>query len=349
MKLKMKAVFLCGGVGKRMYPFSEDKVLLKFLGKTLLEHQLTTAQRAGLNQFVIIGNPGNIKRLKSVAGRIKGIETEFVIQKIPGGIGHALQSARKALEGRVVIVNPNDLFDSSIYETLLHARNKKTGSILPAYEVKEYFPGGYLVADQRGTLAGIVEKPIPGKEPSNLVTMLIHLHNDAGTLLEYIDRQPAGRDDVYERAISAMAMETKSVKVVKYRGEWTAIKYPWNILDAARYYLDNAAVYVAPTARISGKATLEGKIILDDNVRVLENAVIRGPAYIGKNSVIGNNCLVRNYSHIGASCTVGFGTEIKGSYLGDGCMTHMNYIGDSAVGDNCNFGAGTITANWRFD
>jgi bifunctional UDP-N-acetylglucosamine pyrophosphorylase/glucosamine-1-phosphate N-acetyltransferase len=27
----------------------------------------------------------------------------------------------------------------------------------------------------------------------------------------------------------------------------------------------------------------------------------------------------------------------------------MNYLGDSIVGEHCNFGAGTITANWRFD
>jgi bifunctional UDP-N-acetylglucosamine pyrophosphorylase/glucosamine-1-phosphate N-acetyltransferase len=27
----------------------------------------------------------------------------------------------------------------------------------------------------------------------------------------------------------------------------------------------------------------------------------------------------------------------------------MNYVGDSIVGEHCNFGAGTITANWRFD
>ena len=27
----------------------------------------------------------------------------------------------------------------------------------------------------------------------------------------------------------------------------------------------------------------------------------------------------------------------------------MNYVGDSIVGAHCNLGAGTITANWRFD
>ena len=28
---------------------------------------------------------------------------------------------------------------------------------------------------------------------------------------------------------------------------------------------------------------------------------------------------------------------------------HLSYIGDSIIGENCNFGAGTITANLRFD
>ena len=32
----MRAVFLCGGIGRRMFPFTEDKFLFKFLGKTLL-------------------------------------------------------------------------------------------------------------------------------------------------------------------------------------------------------------------------------------------------------------------------------------------------------------------------
>jgi molybdopterin-guanine dinucleotide biosynthesis protein A len=34
----VKAVFLCGGIGRRMFPFSGDKFRLQFLGKTLLKH-----------------------------------------------------------------------------------------------------------------------------------------------------------------------------------------------------------------------------------------------------------------------------------------------------------------------
>ncbi|MCK4933582.1 glucose-1-phosphate thymidylyltransferase, partial [Candidatus Bathyarchaeota archaeon] len=28
---------------------------------------------------------------------------------------------------------------------------------------------------------------------------------------------------------------------------------------------------------------------------------------------------------------------------------HLSYVGDSIIGENCNFGAGTIIANYRFD
>jgi bifunctional UDP-N-acetylglucosamine pyrophosphorylase/glucosamine-1-phosphate N-acetyltransferase len=37
------------------------------------------------------------------------------------------------------------------------------------------------------------------------------------------------------------------------------------------------------------------------------------------------------------------------SYLGDGVWTHTNYIGDSVIGNDVSFGAGTVTGNLRLD
>ena len=68
----MKVLFLCGGVGKRMFPITEDKFLLKFLGKTLLEYQIETAKQAGLTEFAVVGNPQNIGNTGEKAdGRIR--------------------------------------------------------------------------------------------------------------------------------------------------------------------------------------------------------------------------------------------------------------------------------------
>ena len=69
----MKAVFLCGGRGKRMFPIIEDKFLLDFLGKPLLEYQIEVACQAGLGHFVIIGNPQNITKIEQITKTISGV------------------------------------------------------------------------------------------------------------------------------------------------------------------------------------------------------------------------------------------------------------------------------------
>jgi bifunctional UDP-N-acetylglucosamine pyrophosphorylase/glucosamine-1-phosphate N-acetyltransferase len=346
----MKVVFLCGGVGKRMFPITEDKFLLDFMGKTLLEHQVELAQKAGLHDFVMVGNPNNIQRIKQIAGSIQGAGFEYVTQAQPLGIADALKSAAGILNSEIIVVNPNDVFDGAAYKALLDAyRSKKALSYIIGYEVNRYFPGGYLAVNGDNELTQIVEKPEPGTEPGNLVNILLHLHTDMHKLFEYIDIVKTTRDDVYECAMDGMVRHAHKIKVVKYNGFWAPIKYPWHIFDIVRYFLDSAKGEIDASLSMSDRATLAGKVIVGKNVRILENAVVRGPVYIGPNTVIGNGALVREYSHIGANCVVGFSTEIKNSYTGDDCWFHSSYIGDSIIGNRCSFGAGSVTANFRFD
>ena len=350
MNLNMKVIFLCAGVGKRMFPITEDKFLLNFMGRTLLEHQIKIAMGAGLIDFLIIGNPGNIERIKALTASVKGATFNFAVQTHPRGIADALKCAATHLSGGAIIVNPNDVFESSAYGILLEEyRSGSASSYILGYQVRHYFPGGYLVTNNRGELMHIIEKPERGKEPSDLVNILLHLHTDMRKLLEYIDTVQTTRDDAYECAIDLMVHDSYRIKVVRYGGFWAPIKYPWNVFEVVRFFLDSSKKNIAASASVSDNATLSGKVIIGDNVRILENAVIRGPVYIGDNCIVGNNALVREYSHIGTGCVVGFSTEVKGSYIGNDCWFHSSYIGDSIIGNNCSFGAGTVTANFRFD
>jgi bifunctional UDP-N-acetylglucosamine pyrophosphorylase/glucosamine-1-phosphate N-acetyltransferase len=333
-----------------MFPIAEDKFLLDFLEKPLLEHQINAACQAGLSHFVIIGNPDNIQRIEQITKRISGIEVDLAIQKKSLGIADALKSAEPFLHGEFLIINPNDVFSSSAYTKILSEAEKATASsYIVGYQVPRYFPGGYLQVNSQNELLHIVEKPNPGEEPSDLVNILIHCHTDSEELLRCIETVQTTRDDVYECALDNMVKGGSKIKVVPYDDFWAPIKYPWHIFKVMEYFLDNAQPHISPSTRISEKATIEGKVILGDNVKVLENAVIRGPAYIGANSVIGNNALVRDCSHIGSNSVVGYCTEVKHSYIGDDCWFHSNYIGDSIVDDNCSLGAGTILANFRLD
>ncbi len=346
----MKAVFLCGGRGKRMFPITEDKFLLDFLGKPLLEHQIEVACEAGLSHFVIIGNPKNTAKIKQITKKIPGIKVDLALQKKSSGIADALKSAEPFLHGQLLVINPNDVFSSSAYTKIIAAAKKtSTSSYILGYQVQKYFPGGYLQVNSQNELLHIVEKPTPGKEPSNLVNILIHCHNNSEELLRYIKTVRTNRDDVYECALDNMVKSGHKIKVIPHNDFWAPIKYPWHIFKVMEYFLDNAQPYIASSARVSKKANIEGKVILSDNVKVLENAVIRGPVYIGAKSIIGNNALVRDYSHIGSNSVIGYSTEVKHSYIGDNCWFHSNYIGDSIVDDGCSLGAGTVLANFRLD
>jgi len=346
----VKAVFLCGGRGKRMFPITEDKFLLDFLGKPLLEHQIKVACEAGLGHFVIIGNPENIAKIEQITKKIPGVKVDLALQKEPSGIADALKSAEPFLNGQFLVINPNDVFSSSAYTKIItEAEKAPASSHILGYQVQNYFPGGYLQVNSQNELLHIVEKPNPGEEPSNLVNILIHCHKNSEELLRYIDTTQTTRDDVYECALDSMVNGGHKIKVILYSDFWAPIKYPWHIFKVLEYFLDNAQPYIASSARISDKSNIEGKVILSDNVKVLENAVIRGPVYIGANSIIGNNALVRDYSHIGSNSVIGYSTEVKHSYIGDNCWFHSNYIGDSIVDDNCSLGAGTVLANFRLD
>ncbi len=65
----MKAILLCGGIGKRMFPITEDKLLLNFLGKPLLSHQIEKLKEAGLHDLVVVANPQNVDSIEGISRR----------------------------------------------------------------------------------------------------------------------------------------------------------------------------------------------------------------------------------------------------------------------------------------
>ena len=66
--------------------------------------------------------------------------------------------------------------------------------------------------------------------------------------------------------------------------------------------------------------------------------------HIGKGTKIYPGCF------IGDNCHIGNAVEIKNSIIMDKTnVPHLSYVGDSIIGEGCNFGAGTNIANLRFD
>ncbi len=97
---------------------------------------------------------------------------------------------------------------------------------------------------------------------------------------------------------------------------------------------------------------LEEDYLVDNNIAIHKTAKIemgvsiKSPAIIGKNCFVGNHSLLRGGVYLSENVTVGSGCEIKTSILCKGSsVAHFNFIGDSIIGKNVNFEAGSITAN----
>ena len=101
---------------------------------------------------------------------------------------------------------------------------------------------------------------------------------------------------------------------------------------------------------MSAAAHLNGTVAIGKGTVIRPGVVIDGPVIIGEDCTIGPNAWIRSYTAIGNGCRAGQGTEIKASILMDGArVPHLSYVGDSVLGEDVNFGCGTITANFRHD
>ena len=130
-------------------------------------------------------------------------------------------------------------------------------------------------------------------------------------------------------------------------GEYLAqFTYPWEALggisdfireigpklDPEVYEKRGEDIWVAKSATIAPTASLNGPLIIDEDVEVRQCAFIRGSAIVGKGSVVGNS------------------TELKNVIIFNSVQVpHYNYIGDSILGYKSHMGAGSITANVKSD
>ena len=101
---------------------------------------------------------------------------------------------------------------------------------------------------------------------------------------------------------------------------------------------------------VEENVVLKGAVVIGKNTVVKSGAYIEGPVIIGEDCRIGPNCYIRPSTTIGNDCHIGASVEIKNSIIMNGSdVPHLNYVGDSVIGEGCNFGAGTKIANLRLD
>lgn len=338
MKTKI-ALILAGGISRRFTPLTTQKPLFPFLGKKLLDYTVSAVRKAGFSEIVVVSNKENASLLRKSFFRV-------AVQTLPTGMAGGVLAASDFIKGKsVFILNATDQVEQELLQRA-YLKTKENKPFLTALKQENYFPGGYLKFKNRRVWE-IVEKPGAGKRPSKFVNLVFDYFPQADVLLDFLKNTTSHQDDVFEKALSKM-LQKFEFSLLEYQGEWQALKYPWHVLDLAEFLLKHRLRPKNKAFQIAGSAFVGKDVYLAKGVRILENAVVKGPSYIGANTVIGTGSLILN-SLIESDCVIGGACEVTRSYVGSGSWLHRNYIGDSVLEGDNHFGAGAVTANFRFD
>ncbi len=251
MKPVRKAVLPVAGLGTRVLPIGKaiPKNLLNVVDRPILSYIVAEGRAAGIEHFVfIVGRgqqgiedyfdhhveleeqlraKGKTAILEELLGELpRPGEMSFVRQMAPHGLGHAVWCARDLIgDEPFAVMLPDMLMDGPAppLAQAVDAHRKVGGNIVvvepcPPGEAHKY--GVVALEDQAGRLnrmTGMVEKPAPGTEPSNLfISGRYVLQPDIFDILSNQGRGAGGEIQLTDAM--ARLMQTQAFHALEYEG-----------------------------------------------------------------------------------------------------------------------------------
>jgi len=225
----------------------------------------------------------------------------------------------------------------------------KTVAVIGVVPVDKPESYGIIELDEEKKVKRIVEKPAAGKAPSNLANAGVYVLSQE--IFDKIKQTKASVRGEWELtdAVTLFAKEGKTVLAAEISKEdWFDVGRPWDLLDANNWALKRMEHQLLGT--IEQGAHLIGPVSVAESARIRSGAYVEGPCFIDEECDIGPNCYIRAGTSLGRKVRVGNACEIKNSIIMDYTQVgHLSYVGDSILGEHCNLGAGTVTANYRLD
>lgn len=336
----MQTVILAAGEGTRMRPLTETvpKPMLPVADRPLCAHTADAAVEAGASELIfVVGYEADAVR-EHFGDEYRGVEVSYAVQEEQLGTAHAVDAASDQLDGDFVVLNGDDLYDTAAVEALFESCPG-----VGAYRVEDPRPYGVFSLDD-DVVTDVVEKP--DDPPSDRVNVgLYHFPEAAIEWLSNVEMSERGEyeiTDVVERLVAER--DVRAVPVER----WLGVGRPWELLKANEWKLDELEGRV--DGEVKGDADLRGDVVVEEGATVEPGVVIEGPALVESGADVGPNAYLRGATLVGEGCHIGHGVEIKNSVvMRDSNVPHLSYVGDSLLGTDVNFGAGTQVANLRHD
>ncbi|MGB2865788.1 MAG: NTP transferase domain-containing protein [Sedimentisphaerales bacterium] len=351
------AIILAAGGSTRMNT-QVPKVLHEVCGRPMLAYVLDACRKIGIKKiYVVVGfSADEIKEQFAGADDIIWVNQDEQL-----GTAHAVLCCKEHLKDfhgqTLILCGDGPSIRPQTLKILIDKHESGQSAATLATAVLDD-PTGYgrIIRDTYGNMQGIVEdsdctpEQLKIKEinPSN------YLFNNQ-VLFEAIDRvkpENVKKEYYLTDAVSGIIATGHKVEAI------TAVPPDEAIGINSRAQLSAASKIMQ--RRIQRQLMEDGVTIVDpDNTwidaraQIGQDTVIEPFTYIHGEVKIGQGCRVGPFAHLRHGTilkndvVLGVHTEVKNSTLADGVRArHHSYIGDAMVGQNVNFGAGSITANF---
>ncbi len=344
----VKVLILAGGSNDKLNPIAGNmpKTLIKILGRPLVFHVVDKLTKSGYGSYVIVTDrPDETRTLLN--HNIKTSTTVNVVGQYDAGIGPAIVSGYRAINPEpdelILLVYGDIVIKDNAYRAILSSYNeyidrKNIGGVFLAVVEEPLESHGILYVDE----SNFIKRVLPTKQ-SNYTPRYISggIYLIKGSFFELIEK--------YGSVIYALNEYVARNRVIAYywKSYWVNVGTPWDILVASYYLLkDVGKSIISPSANVSHTATLDGIVVIDDDVEIDHFSIIKGPVYIGRNTFVGAHSFIRNYTSLEEGSIIGSYTEINRSVIMDkATVGRGSYIGYSILAPQSVIEPGVITKN----
>ena len=349
----MQAVILAAGEGTRLQPLTStrSKHMFPFIGKPLLEHLLDALRENGITDIILVtGYRETLLKDYFQDGSTWNVHIQYVHQDQYLGSGHAIGCAEPLVTDDYFITLYGDLLvHPDAISALLHLYHTHHSPVMSVVQVTN--PQRYGVTlIENGKITQIIEKP-QTISYGNIINAGIYIFpTSIFPVIHTTSTSPRGEIEITDTIRTMIADQVPFLPNELPIQHWLDIGRPWDLLTASKRVLS----FKIPLPQIHGDiepgASIQGPVHIAKGARIRSGVYIEGPVYIGPHADIGPNTYIRPYTNIENDVRIGHACEVKNSIiLSETHIGHLSYIGDSIIGAKCNFGAGTITANLRFN
>ena len=201
--------------------------------------------------------------------------------------------------------------------------------------------------------SSLVAAHLPQEDIAYLTSDYFHQHDYPTVVAEVQDRMATYKFVTWEEKITSVDHTwdiftynedqiQQDYTLITHQRTSQALTDPYTRL----YEPDQIFIEEGATIRAAIINAESGPVYIGKNATVHENAVIKGPFAMLEGSHVNIGSKIREATTIGPYCKVG--GEVKNTvFLANSNKGHEGFIGNSVVGEWCNFGADSNTSNLK--